>query len=352
MIQIEHHIKEKIATLFKDEFGFLPNSIIKLPNSGSNRIYYRLISDKISVLGAYNSDKEENIAFIDFTKQFIKYQINVPEIIAEDLTQNVYLTSDLGDTTLLEWLLKVRSTNHFPINAIDIYKKALSKLARMQIVAGENFNYDHSYPFKEFDKKAILFDLKYFQDNFLINLKIDYNSTSLDLEFKLFSDHLLSADNKYFMFRDFQARNIMLVNNEPYFIDYQGGRKGALQYDLVSLLFQAKAQIPEKIKKELLEHYIDVAQSYTQINKSEFIKYYYGFALIRVLQTLGAYGLRGIIEKKPHFLESIPLAINNLKYLYDKTEILNKLPQLKLIIDKIINTNIDNKQLYVNSFNK
>ena len=344
MIDNSANIEQDISNLFKEWDGIFPNSITKLPNSGSSRIYFRLSNKQTSAIAVHNADQKENIAFIDFTKQFNKSKINVPEIFHEDIKKNIYLISDLGNITLLDWLLQVKSEGTFPNEAIEIYKKAITQLAKMQIVAGKNFDYTNCYPFKEFDKKAIIFDLKYFKDKFVSNINISYNTRILESEFEIFSDYLLSANSDYFMFRDFQARNIMLVKNEPYFIDYQGGRKGALQYDLASLLFQAKAQIPENIKLELLEYYIDTAKSLTPINKNEFIEYYYGFALIRVLQTLGAYGLRGIIEQKKHFLESIPFAINNLKYLINKTEILNQLPELKTIIKIIINSKINYNQ--------
>jgi aminoglycoside/choline kinase family phosphotransferase len=339
MSKSQTQIEKNINNLFKDYLGSFPDSMVKLPNSGSNRIYYRLQKNNISVIASYNRDDRENRAFINFTEQFEKAKINVPKILAQDLNKSIYILSDLGDATLLEWLINEKT---FSTKAISTYKNVLSELARMQIVAGKDFNYIYCHPFKEFDETAILYDLNYFEENYLSKTGIKYNHISLRTEFALFAKHLLIEKNNYFMFRDFQARNIMLVNDEPFFIDYQGGRKGALQYDLVSLLYQAKAQIPEKIKEELLEYYISVAKNYTKINLTTFTKYYYSFALIRVLQTLGAYGLRGIIEQKAHFLESIPFAINNLKELFPKVVILGELSELKSIISKIINTKFQN----------
>ena len=153
----------------------------------------------------------------------------------------------------------------------------------------------------------------------------------------MLSNYLLQDTDQFFMYRDFQARNIMLVNDEPFFIDYQGGRSGALQYDPASLLFQAKANIPNEIREELLNYYIKIVKLFIPINDDQFIEKYYAFALIRVLQTLGAYGLRGYIEKKEHFIESIPLAVKNLDYLIEKTKILNQLKELKHVITQIIN---------------
>lgn len=343
MINKIENIETDIISIYKNRFGKSPDSVIKLPNSGSNRIYFRIYTNSSPLIAVYNENKLENKAFINFTNQFLKARINVPYIILEDLDKNIYFQSDLGDITLLEWLLKNKTDNRFTKKAFSIYKKVIRELIKMQIIAGRKFDYSLCQPFKSFDKKAILFDLDYFKTYFLKGLKIKFNEDKLDSEFETFADYLLTADNNFFMFRDFQARNIMLVNEDPFFIDYQGGRKGALQYDLASLLYQAKAEIPETIKVELLNYYISIAQLFTPINKNEFVNYFFGFALIRVLQTLGAYGLRGIIERKAHFIESIPLAIENLRSLFSKSEILKELPELKKVIKTITNPNLNLK---------
>lgn len=330
------NIENKLSMLFRQWNGTKPNHIQKLPHSGSNRMYFRIQNNSISALGVYNENYKENKAFIEFTRQFIESRINVPEIYAEKLDEHIYLIQDLGDNQLLSWLISRRTPQKFPDEAILMYKKVIQELIQIQIIAGRNFNYNDCYPYAEFNEEAIHFDLNYFKINYINALNISYDTQKLNLDFNCFTKYLLSADNCYFMFRDFQARNIMLVDNQPYFIDYQGGRKGPLQYDLVSLLFQAKAEIPEQVKNVLLAYYIKLARQFAPINAEEFTKYYFAFALIRVLQTLGAYGLRGLIEKKEHFIESIPLALTNLEYLLNKVDILNQLPELKTIIDQII----------------
>ncbi len=334
------NIENKLSSLFKDWCGSKPESIQKLPHSGSNRIYYRIQKKDTTAIGVYNDNYKENIAFIDFTNQFLESRINVPAIYYEKLDESIYLIQDLGDNQLLSWLIANKTGNKFPVKALEIYKKVIQELIRIQIIAGSNFDFSKCYPFSEFDENAIKFDLNYFKTNYADALKLSYNQEKINSDFDFFTKYLLTVDNNYFMFRDFQARNILLVNNQPWFIDYQGGRKGPLQYDLVSLLFQAKAEIPEHIKNQLLDHYIQVAQQFAPINKDEFIEYYFAFALIRVLQTLGAYGLRGLIEKKDYFIDSIPLAISNLVYLKDKVDILDQMPELKQIITQIINTEI------------
>lgn len=332
------NIETELCKLFEQWSKTAPENIQQLPHSGSSRIYYRIKHKNISAIGVYNKNLKENIAFLNFTHQLLESKINVPIIYAEKLDDDIYLIQDLGDKQLLSWLLSDKTDNQFSDKAINIYKKVISELVRIQIIAGRNFDYSKCYQHNEFNEASIKFDLNYFKTNYANALNLKFDQNKLNSDFNFFAKYLLTADNNYFMFRDFQARNIILVNDYPFFIDYQGGRKGSLQYDLVSLLFQAKAEIPTRIKNQLLEYYINIAQLFVPINKDKFIEYYFAFALIRVLQTLGAYGLRGLIEKKNHFIESIPLAINNLVYLNDKVEILNKLPEIRNIINQITHT--------------
>ncbi len=338
MIHSEN-IEPKLRKLFEKWSGVKPFSINRLPHSGSNRIYYRLKYSDQSAIGVFNVNKKENTAFLDFTQQFLNCRLNVPDIYALDLDDNIYLIEDFEDNQLLSWILSKKVNNKFTIEIIEIYKKVIRELIRFQIIAGLHFNYSKCHQHPEFNDESILFDLNYFATNYVEALSLNYDKNKLNKEFDIFSKYLLKADNCFFMYRDFQARNILLVNKEPYFIDYQGGRRGPLQYDLASLLFQAKAQIPEDIKDQLLKYYIDLAKLFVPVCNDEFTEFYFAFALIRVLQTLGAYGLRGLIEKKTHFIESIPLAKKNLVYLKDKTGILNQMPELKQLINQIVNTN-------------
>ncbi len=331
------NIENKLSKLFKTWSGSYPDKIIQLPHSGSTRIYYRLLFQDISAIGVYNNHIEENKTFLNFTKQLSNNRINVPAIYKQDLNNNIYLIQDLGSTDLLTWLASVRQNNNFPDIAIKTYKKVIQELIQIQVIAGRNFDYSKCYQFAEFNKESIISDLNYFKDTFVDPSPINYHSKKLITDFEIFSEYLLKAESNFFMFRDFQARNILLHEGQLFYIDYQGGRKGPLQYDLVSLLFQAKAQIPEEIKSSLLKYYINLAKQFVPINTEEFTEYYFAFALIRVLQTLGAYGLRGLIEKKQHFIESIPYAIRNLDYLKDKVLVLNQLNELRNIIDQIIN---------------
>jgi len=326
-------IEKSLARLYKKWSGKISHSIIPLPNSGSGRMYYRIFEQRESVIGVYNHNKSENEAFFHFTEQFLKNRINVPQIFQVSENKHFYLISDLGNTTLFD---RIKNENNiFNDDLILFYKRVIQELIRMQVIAGKNFDYSHAFPFKEFNKEAILFDLNYFREKFLDSLNIKYNDLKLRKDFNTLANEALMSNSEYFMFRDFQSRNIMIFENEPYFIDYQGGRKGPLSYDLVSLLYQAKAQMTENIRELLMNYYMDTAQLFVPLNKNEFKKDYNTFALIRVLQTLGAYGLRGIIEHKKHFIESIPYAVNNLMLINQKAEIIKKVPELKEIIERI-----------------
>jgi len=337
---IDYQIKKQLGKLFKNYFGAEPEKINALPHSGSNRRYFRLSTQQFSAIGAYHDNSKENIAFIHFTEHFLQYRINVPEIYAKNINQNIYLIQDLGDIQLLNWLTEIRVNQTFPKEAQVVYKKVIQELVKIQIVAGRTFDYSYCYPYQAFHKESILFDLNYFKQYFVDAQKLKYPNTKLQNDFEHLSNFLLSDIDAYFMYRDFQARNIMIVDNEPYFIDYQGGRKGALQYDLASLLFQAKANIPNEDRNQLVNYYLNVARLFIPIHEEEFMEKFHAYALIRVLQTLGAYGLRGIIEKKQHFIESISYAIKNLEFLIQKNEILEQLNTLKDIIQQIINTTL------------
>lgn len=267
-------------------------------------------------MGVYNPDKSENSAFIEFTRHFLGKGLNVPEIYAQNPEQNIYLQKDLGDITLFSHLTAVRNDDSFPPELTKIYKRVIDELPKFQVLGGKGLNYDYCYPRAGFDKQSMMWDMNYFKYYFLKLAKIPFDEQKLEDDFLAFADYLLEAPDNFFLYRDFQSRNIMLCNDTPYFIDYQGGRKGALQYDIASLLYDAKANIPQDVRIELLNYYMDAVSKHVKIKKKEFTEYYYGYVLVRIMQALGAYGFRGYYEKKEHFLLSIPYAIKNLQWIF------------------------------------
>lgn len=333
---LEEHIKYNLEQLFEHVYNESLGSIELMPQSGSSRKYYRLTNVHRSVIGTYNADHRENIAFLGFSRHFHKMGLNVPEIIAESLKNNVYLQEDLGNTSLFDYLNEKRKKDSFPKEAIDLYKKVLEKLAVFQFKAHQGLDYSIAYPRYAFDKQSMLWDLNYFKHYFVRLSGVSFYEQDLEDDFNTLIHFLKEAQPQYFLYRDFQSRNIMLRKDEIFFIDYQGGRRGALQYDVASLLFDAKAAIPHDIRAELLDYYITQCQKHFKLDKKEFLKYYPGFVLIRIMQAFGAYGYRGFFERKQHFLQSIPPAVKNLQWILENFKLPVELPTLNKVFEQII----------------
>lgn len=325
---MEPKIKDLLISLFKAHFSEEVNVFEPLPASGSYRQYARIKSINHQVIGAYNKDVKENLAFFGFTVHFQNNNIPVPRIYSISEDQKSYLLEDLGNTTLFDFLNKVRETEGFSEKIVEEYKKVLRQLPRIQLMAGKDIDYRICYPRQAFDKQSMMWDLNYFKYYFLKLAKIAFDEQALEDDFQRFSDYLLAADNEAFLFRDFQSRNIMLKERQVYFIDYQGGRKGALQYDLASLLYDAKADIPQPKREALLEFYLDELSQYKDIDRPKFKSLFDGYVLIRIMQAMGAYGFRGFFEKKEHFLKSIPYALKNLEEVLSKHSIEVQVPEL------------------------
>jgi len=327
----------KIWELYRKWADSEPESMTFLPGSGSYRKYYRLEGGQDSVIGVFNEDRKENDAFISFSRTFQQHELPVPVVHATDPSGQAYLSSDLGDLTLFSYLSGIRSgAEDFPEEVIVIYRKVISLLPLFQVVAGKDLDYSKCHPRQVFDSQSMMWDLNYFKYYFLKLAKVPFDEQKLEDDFHTLVHFLLGAGADHFMYRDFQSRNIMLVQREPWFIDYQGGRKGPLQYDIASLLYDAKASIPEPVRVLLLEYYLDVLENYFPVDRKSFRQFYNGFVLIRILQALGAYGFRGYYENKPHFLKSIPFAIANLKYLLDTKSLPVPLPMLEEVLAEII----------------
>ena len=295
---------------------------------GSGRKIVRLSAGKISAIGILYGVREENLAFLEFSQHFRKHGLPVPEIYAQDLDQGAYLEQDLGDISLFEFLSKNRDRESIGPAAVEAYRKAIAVLPRFQIEAGRDLNYRFCYPRGSFDRQSIAWDLNYFKYYFLRLAGIPFSEQALEDDFSRLTKFLLSANRDYFLYRDFQSRNIMLPGGQPYFLDYQGGRKGALQYDVASLLYDAKADLPPELRQQLLDHYLDALSEFIDVKRSTFMQYYYAYVYIRIMQALGAYGFRGFYERKAHFLQSVPYALKNLRWLLHNVTLPVALPTL------------------------
>ena len=295
---------------------------------GSGRNIIRLSNKRSTAVGILYKVYEENRAFIEFSKHFRRHGLPVPEIYAEDLEHGAYLEEDLGNTTLFQFLSAHRSGDEIAPEVMDTYQRVLAVLPRFQVKAASDLNYKVCYPRASFDRQSINWDLNYFKYYFLRLAGIPFNEQALENDFNRLTKFLLSAAREFFLYRDFQSRNIMLRDGSPYFIDYQGGRKGALQYDIASLLYDAKADLPPPVRQLFLDHYLDALGGYIKLDHEAFMHYYYAYVYIRIMQALGAYGFRGFYERKTHFLQSVPFALKNLRWLLHHVKLPVELPML------------------------
>lgn len=331
---------EIITAGYKELFGKNEIKVVPLPQSGSDRKYFRISKSSGSVIGAYNMNREENEAFIGFTKHFISKGLPVPEIYGYLPEKFVYFLQDLGDTNVFTWLQQKHAGDGFDSEAEAMYKKILDKLINFQIDGIAGLDLELCYPHKSFDRQSMMWDMNYFKYMFLKLLAVPFNERKLEGDFNQLADYLLETKQDYFLYRDFQSANVMIYNGEPWFIDYQGGRKGAPQYDVASLLYDAKAHIPEAARQRLLVDHTDNFCAISGQSKGEFRGYYAGFSMIRLMQALGAFGFRGLYEKKPTFTGSIVPAVRLFNRLIDTQKISVILPELYNTVRQIPGTAI------------
>ncbi|MBS1596713.1 MAG: phosphotransferase [Bacteroidetes bacterium] len=331
-------IVEDIRNLFSSFSNEPIVSIEKIPQSGSIRIYFRLLTKSKSFIATYGINVQENLTFIRFSQHFRKAHCPVPEVYAVNNDNTIYIQEDFGDVSLLNKLEQHGYTDYVH----GLFKQSLKALAHLQIKGNTDLDYNWCLTSKEFGKQAILSDLLYFKYYFLDSLQTPYDKEKLIDDFEALSNYLSYVDHKYFMFRDFQSRNIMIENEKVHFIDFQGGMKGALQYDVASMLWQAKAELPDEWKNNLLEYYMDCAEALLEkpIDRTRFISQYNGYVLIRLLQVLGAYGFRGLFERKAHFLISIPLGLKNLKWFLMNKQVGIVLPEFERLLNFIVDDKI------------
>ena len=349
--------------------GETPIEILPIAASGSARKYYRIFTERRSMIGTYSENTEENKAFLAFNKHFHDLGLNVPEVFVVNEKETCYLQSDFGDDNLFAHVQRslvaagsstgsgaftsdsrfasLRGTKQSRLDGsstgsgtlIPLYKKALSHLVKLQVLGHQGLDYSKAYPTPSFDRQAILDDLNYFKYYFVKpHEEIEFNEARLGKDFEAFADFVSQAPCDFFMYRDFQSRNIMVKDNELYFIDFQGGRKGPLNYDVVSLLYQVKAQMPQATRDELIQYYKEELKPFVNPDEVKFDLYQPYFVYLRLLQVLGAYGFRGLIQKKSHFIESIPFALKELKTWNEKHP-LTDYPELQHVISQLSTLN-------------
>lgn len=307
---------ELLAQLYQSYTGEAPTSIEPLPGAGSNRKYFRL-KGKESLIGVYGTSTEENRAFIYMARHFSQKGLPVPRILAESPDQSVYLQDDLGDISLFQLIKQGRESGNFSDEETNILKRTIRLLPQIQFEGSKDMDFSYCYPLATFNRRSVLWDLNYFKYCFLKATGLEFQENLLEDDFEHMADTLLQIEPQVFMYRDFQSRNVMIREGKPYFIDFQGGRKGPFYYDVASFLWQAKANYPDSLRQELLNEYLDALRPYHTIDKEQYLTTLRHFVLFRTLQVLGAYGFRGYFEKKAHFIQSVPYAIENLRQLLE-----------------------------------
>lgn len=332
-------IPEQVKSFFEGWKPGKDTTVITLQQSGSNRQYFRVHQNNSSYIVTLNPNNvPENNAFIEFSRHFTSKQLPVPEILHADAAKRKYIQTDLGDVSLFQLVQQ----HGYKDYVLELYKKTFAQLARLQVEGGQNLDYNNCIATKSFDKQAIYSDLLYFKYYFLRALQLPYDKNLLLNDFEMLCSFLVQEEHKFFMHRDCQSRNVMVKDDRVYFIDYQGGMQGALQYDVASMLWQAKAALPYDWRDELVDYYFGHVNNLlgSHLNQQYFNDNYYGFVLVRMLQTLGAYGYRGLFERKPHFISSIPFALKNLRWFLQNKNIPIRLPELQKVLWAIVDDEI------------
>ena len=340
-------VMQKLIDLYTEWRGAEPANVQQIPGGGSNRTYFRLTDQQgQSVIGVIGTSRDEDHAFIYLTKHFSRLQMPVPKILAASDDQLRYLQTDLGSMSLFDAIRGGREAGgRYTLKEQELLKRTIRELPKMQMQGARDLDFENCYPQAEFDVDSVLFDLNYFKYCFLKATEIDFHELKLEADFRLMAKDLTSEQSDSFLYRDFQARNVMLDHDgNPWFIDYQGGRKGPFYYDVASFLWQASAKYPHKLRRELVYEYYNSLKNYIEVpTVRHFVNRLSLFVLFRTLQVLGAYGFRGYFEQKKHFIESIPPAIQNLRellasstpwhypYLMEILQKLTELPQFQQI---------------------
>ncbi len=341
---------KQLVALYERHFNTSPAHVEEMPKAGSNRQYYRLThADGSSVVGVVGTSRDENHAFIYLARHFQHRRLPVPEVIAVSDDELRYLQQDLGKRSLFDALKGGREAGgRYTLNERDLLVNTIRLLPELQIRGARGLDFSQCYPQPDFDEDSVLFDLNYFKYCFLKPTDLDFHELKLEANFRLMAKDLTAEKTDSFLYRDFQARNVMLLDdNRPYFIDFQGGRRGPYYYDLASFIWQASAKYPNKLRRQLVAEYYDALTNVTEVpTKRHFVDRLSLFVLFRTLQVLGAYGFRGYFERKRHFLESIPPAMDNLRemlrtqhfpytYLIEVLQRLTELPQFASVAHEV-----------------
>ena len=321
---------EKLKNLYNNEFGSEPQSVVRLTGDGSNRVYYRMIG-VADVIGVVGTSVEENRAFIALSRAMQECGVAVPAVIAVSDDELCYIQDDLGDVSLYGAMTSARENGVFKTEDVECLCRVVAELPKIQFGVPVHFDFSLCYPVSDFNERTVMWDLNYFKYCFLKGVGVEFNENRLEDEFVKLTKMLLSDNDNVFLYRDFQSRNVMLQDGKPFFIDFQGGRRGPIYYDIASFVGQARAKYTAAAVSSMIDAYLDALAAYKSVDRVRFMKMLQLFRVFRLLQNLGAYGYRGLFERKKAFVESIPAALGQLGVLIDSGEF----PYLSSLVEEI-----------------
>lgn len=324
---------EELIRLFEQFTGEKALETTELTSSGSNRRYYRLKGATNSIVGVIGTNWEENRAFLEIDRNFLANGIKVPEVYAVSEDGMCYIQEDLGDDQLYALVASGREKGDYSPEEVELLCKAISKLPQVQFQGAKGLDFNICFPDSAFNERMVNFDLNYFKYCFLKATGLEFNEVRLQDDFDRLREDLMADQGNTFMYRDFQARNVMMRDGEPFFIDFQGGRRGPIYYDVASFIWQARSRFPEELKEKLIDAYLKALKEFTDVDETKFRENLRMFVLFRTLQVLGAYGFRGYFEKKPHFLGSVPYALSGLRKLISTPFV--RYPYLNDVLDRL-----------------
>jgi aminoglycoside/choline kinase family phosphotransferase len=330
---IHENDQQQLRKMHEDVFGEAVDDLLRLKGDASDRVIVRIHSANYSSIGIIGPNREENLAFTGFARSFRSLGLNVPKIyhIAKD--QRCYLEEDLGDMTLSRWQADRRTGITISEEVLDMYTQVLAQLQRFQIDAAESLDYGLCYQYDSFAEEAMAFDIRYFREMFLTPIvQLPWDADAFESDCGRLIHLLLEADRSHFLYRDFQSRNIMIRDEEPWFIDFQSGRRGALHYDVAALLYDSKGDLPADARHLLLSRYLDMLEARGPIHRERFRFLFDGFAVLRLMQALGAFGNIGLNKNRPRYLELIPSRLRHLAELVQDAELMRDLPYLRTLL--------------------
>jgi aminoglycoside/choline kinase family phosphotransferase len=306
---------ERLSKLYESRFGYVPEEVSLLPLSGSARKYYRMVGYGGTVIGCIGTNPAENRAFLTIDGKFRDAGLHAPEIFGVSEDGMAYIMEDLGDGQLFELLRPALADGSFSQQQIDWLHDTMALLPAVQFKVGEGLDWGVCFPDREFNARMVSFDLNYFKYDFLKLTGLEFDEIRLQDDFDRLREDSLDFEGETFMYRDFQARNVMIKDGEPCFIDFQGGRRGPVQYDLASFLWNAGTHFSAPLRRELEQVYIKALREYREVDEEQFYEKYRLITLVRLLQEFGAYGFRGLVERKQLFIDCIPTALGCIREL-------------------------------------